>query len=606
MWMSDNQELYDSVLDITEGYDSDVDDSIVDEDALDEGAELDISFSSEDADDEVETRPRYGGESGRRFSASEVVGYDEYVDGSNGVQRIYHNDMEVFYGDDEDPIVDGDSGEELGYARKVRHRSDFNFEDADGDLIAARKEEGSIYLRFIPVDSIIFPGDESTQIRKGSLNTFNLESSISQVGLLEPIHVVPFGSPVAYEQDDDGEDIYELPIYARYTLLHGRRRLEASINLGFDTILAMVDTTVPFPLIEVYQAFSHQSDAYSFSEAMAYARLVRQQQPNMSIDLLENALGYKAGELPKADYIENMKVDFPDIYNKVDAGKMTIEQGFKAIEKEQQKQEKEREGGGLDGQDAEDALRAKQGQEDLEELEIDKHKQELGDRKILPAPIRRAVEARDHSMCQACGYGEGIPDLASMFSVHHMVPVQFGGSDGVDNLILLCQNCHKMAHDYEVGHIPISKEAYDSHDFIKKVVVIGNMMKKVRQAGIKAVREADAALARRMDKGQLSIGRALQQGKLNINAEDTLFNGSPYQVFMDTTKNVRFKKIQGELGSIDLDIDEHPDSEDEDNIDEVIDGTDEALDFGDEFEDITLDEMLLDAQIEDEDAARQE
>src|SRR5699024_9370655 len=97
------------------------------------------------------------------------------------------------------------------------------------------------------------------------------------------------------------------------------------------------------PLIPIYQAFAQYNEPYTFSEKMNYNRNVRLKQPKLSSDLIESALGYHTGELAKAEYIDSMKVDFPDIYNKVESNKFTIEQGFKAIEKEQAKAEKERE-----------------------------------------------------------------------------------------------------------------------------------------------------------------------------------------------------------------------------------------------------------------------
>jgi len=57
--------------------------------------------------------------------------------------------------------------------------------------------------------------------------------------------------------------------------------------------------------------------------------------------------------------------------------------------------------------------------------------------------IRQAVWKRDKSQCQSCGKhrGKGI-----WLVVHHMKPVNKGGSSEIDNLILLCKKCHKWEH----------------------------------------------------------------------------------------------------------------------------------------------------------------
>lgn len=57
--------------------------------------------------------------------------------------------------------------------------------------------------------------------------------------------------------------------------------------------------------------------------------------------------------------------------------------------------------------------------------------------------IRREVWKRDKFQCQCCGKhgGKGI-----WLVVHHMKPVNRGGSSRIENLILLCEECHKWEH----------------------------------------------------------------------------------------------------------------------------------------------------------------
>lgn len=532
-----------------------------------QGDTVDINFSEQHT--HTDERPQYGGDDGRKYNAQTVVGYDEYVDGSNGVERVFHNTESI----SPTSTVSKSNGVGLG-AGAI-------FQDPEGRAIPARNTSGSIWLAMVPVESIVYPGDETNQARKGSLNVYGLENMIDHVGLITPIHVVPFGTPIGYEQDEEGHDIESLPLYSKYYLFHGKRRYESMVNLGDGSVLALIDTTIPSQLIQVYQAFAQYSEPYTFSEKMAYIKSMRVKQPEMSSDLIENALGYRTGELAKAEYIESMKVDFTDIYNKVDSHKFTVEQGFKAIEREQSKAEKEREKAeqGGDSQDDEDRLRGKQG-DDLEELSIAVKQQELGDRKILDAPTRRAVEARDGAKCQCCGYGDKIPDLASMFSVHHMVAVQYGGSDSPDNLILLCQNCHKMVHDYEIGRIALSKDTFNKYEDIKRVVVLGNVLRKSRTTAIKAVRDQDPALGRRMDKGIITVGKALQKGKINLKLEESYPSGSPYQAFMSATSKLKYGgRLEGELADFE-----------------------DALVEGEELkdEDLTLEDLLIDSEIEEE------
>lgn len=529
-----------------------------------QGETVDFDFNVDEGGLQDE-RPQYGGEDGRAYDSRTQVGYDEYVDGSSGVERVYHNNTE-------------EQNYTTNITRGVGLLTDAMFEDYDGNPMATRNTEGAIWLSMVPVDAITYLGEPKDQVRKDTTTVYGLANMIDHIGMLTPIHVIPFGEPIGYEQDENGYDIESLPIYAKYILFQGARRYESVVNLGKESVLALIDTTIPHPLIPVYQAFAQYSEPYTFSEKMNYNRNVRLKQPKLSSDLIESALGYHTGELAKAEYIDSMKVDFPDIYNKVESGKFTIEQGFKAIEKEQAKAEKEREK--EDKEDDESSSSSGSSSESLDELDIEANQQELGDRKILDAPTRRAVEARDGAKCQGCGYGDQIPDLASMFSVHHMVPVQYGGSDAPNNLILLCQNCHKMVHDYEIGRIALSKETFNKYDDIKRVVVLGNVLRKTRVKAIKTIREEDPALARRMDKGVISVGRALQKGNIKLHAESDYPNDSPYQAFMDATSKLKYGgRLEGDLAEFD-----------DEEVDEG--GVDEG--------ELTLEDLILDVEIEEE------
>lgn len=54
--------------------------------------------------------------------------------------------------------------------------------------------------------------------------------------------------------------------------------------------------------------------------------------------------------------------------------------------------------------------------------------------------VYHAVQERDHFTCRQCGqYTEAVP--------HHVVPRSQGGSDDPDNLILLCEECHRTLHE---------------------------------------------------------------------------------------------------------------------------------------------------------------
>jgi hypothetical protein len=61
------------------------------------------------------------------------------------------------------------------------------------------------------------------------------------------------------------------------------------------------------------------------------------------------------------------------------------------------------------------------------------------------APRRRkALPKQDGAECSICSWKPWVSDLLHW---HHIVPVARGGSDGAENLILLCPNHHAIAHN---------------------------------------------------------------------------------------------------------------------------------------------------------------
>jgi 5-methylcytosine-specific restriction enzyme A len=62
--------------------------------------------------------------------------------------------------------------------------------------------------------------------------------------------------------------------------------------------------------------------------------------------------------------------------------------------------------------------------------------------------LRREVLARDGWRCQHCGRAENL-------EVHHIRSRSKLGDDSSENLITLCTECHKLAHEQQaLGHLP--------------------------------------------------------------------------------------------------------------------------------------------------------
>jgi len=71
-----------------------------------------------------------------------------------------------------------------------------------------------------------------------------------------------------------------------------------------------------------------------------------------------------------------------------------------------------------------------------------------GERTRISNSLRKVIKLRDHKKCVKCESDENL-------SIHHIIPVKYGGQTVEENLCLLCEECHLEAHcgDYSSGRI---------------------------------------------------------------------------------------------------------------------------------------------------------
>jgi hypothetical protein len=62
-------------------------------------------------------------------------------------------------------------------------------------------------------------------------------------------------------------------------------------------------------------------------------------------------------------------------------------------------------------------------------------------REIVSVSLKQQVIEQYNNKCYACGFS-----IHAILRVHHRVPVSLGGTDEVENLVLLCPNCHALVH----------------------------------------------------------------------------------------------------------------------------------------------------------------
>lgn len=402
---------------------------------------------------------------------------------------------------------------------------DFAMLDNDREYIEPRKE-GMVTVEMVTIADI----HKTKRVRVSKQDLFGLQEQLRKFGQIEPIHVVEYGDSLL--------------------LLSGYRRLEALTKLGHTEVLAYVDGTIPAEMVKYFEAMINGVEPYLFSEKMAYGKHFKDTQPNVGYDIIEGILGIRPGEFLKGLYIDTMKDEYADTYVQVEKGRLTIEQGFKKIDKEIEKRGKEEDmtaGEELNSGALDEQLRSTN---ELEGVQTEAHQQELGNRTILDPVLRRSVESRDGGYCQCCGFGKGEPDFMGAFNVHHMVAVQYGGTDRQSNLILLCNNCHTLVHDYESGRFLPEESTYNRLSSVKKIVVLGNILVTMKRRALDELRRKHTDVWRTVDSGKITVGQALKKQAIQLKGEE-YFNGSPFQAFVDSTKDLEFGgAIRGELGDV--------------------------------------------------------
>ena len=77
-------------------------------------------------------------------------------------------------------------------------------------------------------------------------------------------------------------------------------------------------------------------------------------------------------------------------------------------------------------------------------------------RKIMDKRVKNEVHHRDGGKCRKCGrYAQ--PDRKETLHAHHIIAEMDGGECTPDNLITLCEHCHKEWHFAEtVTKIPFA------------------------------------------------------------------------------------------------------------------------------------------------------
>ncbi len=65
------------------------------------------------------------------------------------------------------------------------------------------------------------------------------------------------------------------------------------------------------------------------------------------------------------------------------------------------------------------------------------------ERGIIKSELKRVIFTKYSDKCYVCNYS-----VKAALRIHHIVPISYGGKNEIDNFVLLCSNCHTLAHFY--------------------------------------------------------------------------------------------------------------------------------------------------------------
>jgi hypothetical protein len=82
----------------------------------------------------------------------------------------------------------------------------------------------------------------------------------------------------------------------------------------------------------------------------------------------------------------------------------------------------------------------------IELVENIKIVERLRSRGIITAQLRQQAIQLAKNKCKLCGY-DGSGAGRSILEIHHIKPLSKGGSNSLDNIVVLCPNCHKATHE---------------------------------------------------------------------------------------------------------------------------------------------------------------
>lgn len=389
------------------------------------------------------------------------------------------------------------------------YENSFSNEEKVSHAMGLSKDSFTLDNGVVDFDDLLIP-EPLKQFRSETYS--GLSTSIAELGILSPIHVMITESYAEYVKENPDEEFDGF----KYILLDGFRRVWGGYKNGItrcnSIILDFKDKDKGNEISLVLSRVLNKSQSHSWVELWDIYKILMSQSP-LSEGTLDYLLHLDSGDSTKLKSIMENADRFPEPKEDLISNKKTLQQAFNMLEKARKEVDKlaEEDNTGISNMEQASGVVEKAGdtvlsddeikdilemgsgfdgelsEEDFDELmgnNIPDEQQTVGDRHPLDPALRAAVLQRDGYCCQVSGVGRGLPaNIAlAILNVHHKIPVHCGGKDTMDNLITLSLDAHTLVHIIErnMGKLGMSKEQYDALDekdqkFIQGVMKIARI-----------------------------------------------------------------------------------------------------------------------------------
>ena len=362
----------------------------------------------------------------------------------------------------------------------------FEGEDMGINSALQIKSKISIKLEEVAVDDII-----TSQFKKlGRTDTvIGLSGVVGEWGIVSPVHLLKL-------EDED-----------TYMVLDGLRRLFGGVRAGKTVVPAMVwdfeDKQEGKDKANMISLMINRSQKFTAKEMWEQMQILEEVN-GLGPGLIEFLLQMSAGEAMKLKDVMLSDVEYSEIRNELLIGALTIEGAYKKLCAERKKENRlakedrlvlegdapaslddvsEDQHLSVDAvKDLLDLTNEDVSGESLDDLNRSgearggEYVQDVNNRHPLDSALKQQVLVRDNFTCQCCGLG-GEQRLQNL-AVHHIIEVSQGGPDSLENLVVVCVNCHITIHTYAWGRIYVKLDELDEKEkaIFKNIFKYGNII----------------------------------------------------------------------------------------------------------------------------------